>query len=180
MTINIIDAISRAKRSDSAEVEPDHVLTVCLLAVARFGIARIGPLAIDLVDRAAAIARADQAMAPRMSHLLAAFATPEPQGLMAHLEKNGIDSEAWRTAMADFDALPAPASAANDATTVDSRTYVSPEQAAEILGVHHQTIRGYIRSGKLPAWKIAGERAVRIRRESLDRLMEPVASAESE
>lgn len=199
-------AISLTKRSQSPEVEPDHVLMACLLSIARFGIARIGSLAVDLdalgidwltdaaaeppaerkvnysaatvtlLDRAAAICRADHASAPRVAHLLAAFATPEPCGLMARLEEQGIDSAAWRTAIGDFDTPLAAAAVAPGS----AGTYVSPEQAAEILGVHHQTIRGYIRSGKLPALRIAGERAVRIRRESLDRLLEPVVSPESE
>lgn len=201
-------AIALSKRGQGGEVEPDHVLGACLLAGSRFGIARIGSLVIDLealgidwmqdaaasreaqpkvgyssatvtlLDRASAICRAERAGQVRPVHLLAAFAVPEPQGLMALLAKQGIDGAAWRAALADFDA---PAAAPPAAGTAAIRgDYVSPEQAAEILGVHHQTIRGYIRAGKLPALRIAGERAVRIRRENLDRLLEPLATTESE
>jgi excisionase family DNA binding protein len=34
--------------------------------------------------------------------------------------------------------------------------YLTPEQAADVLGVHVQTVRGYVRSGKLPASRLAG------------------------
>ena len=40
--------------------------------------------------------------------------------------------------------------------------YLSPEDAAAELGIHVQTVRTYVRSGKLPAMRLAGERAIRI------------------
>jgi excisionase family DNA binding protein len=203
-------AITLAKRSQSREVEPDHILAGCLLSNSRFGIVRLGSLVIDLealgidwmqdlagqepgakvaysqasvdlLDRASEISRADQASRVRLEHLLVAFdfAEPhlqDPQGVMARLARNGVTSATWRAALAEMDT----ATAARPAETAAAGGYVSPEQAAEILGVHHQTIRGYIRSGKLPASRIAGERAVRIRRQDLDRLLEPVVSPEPE
>ncbi len=48
----------------------------------------------------------------------------------------------------------------------------------EHLGLHIQTIRGYIKSAKLPALRIAGERAIRLRREDLDALLEPLQPQE--
>lgn len=199
-------AISLAKRDQVEAVETDHVLRACLLSLSRFGIVRLGGLVIDLedlgidwmdaaatskedqpkagysantvalIDRASAICRADRAGRLQLVHLLAAFAGTVSSDLMAQLARRGIDSAAWRAALADLDAPTAGASAGTVAIPAE---YVSPEQAAEILGVHHQTIRGYIRSGKLPALRIAGERAVRIRRQSLDRLLEPVEATES-
>ncbi len=190
-------AIALAKQSQAQEVEPDHVLVASLLSISRFGIARIGPLDVDLeqlgvdwkasptskqpksiaysavtvtlLDTAASIARADQSQL-RLAHLLAAFTAIPPTDIW---QKLGIQSAAWRTALVSFDVLPPKPPA-----TADS--YLSPEQAADLLGVHHQTIRTYIRTGKLAAVRIAGERAVRIRRESLDQLMEPLTSFESE
>ena len=47
-------------------------------------------------------------------------------------------------------------------------------QAAEALGVHVQTLRAYVRSGRLPALRLAGERAIRIRRSDLEKVLEPV------
>ncbi len=52
------------------------------------------------------------------------------------------------------------------------------DQAAQFLGVHHQTLRGYIKSGKLPAYRLAGEKMLRIKREDLLALLEPVASSD--
>jgi excisionase family DNA binding protein len=50
----------------------------------------------------------------------------------------------------------------------------SPEEAGEYLGVHVQTVRGWIRSGRLKASRLAGQRALRIRASDLDSILEPV------
>ena len=46
--------------------------------------------------------------------------------------------------------------------------------AAEALSIHVQTLRAYVRSGKLPALRLAGERAIRIRRQDLETVLEPL------
>ena len=53
------------------------------------------------------------------------------------------------------------------------KQFFSPDESAEFLGVHVQTVRGYIRAGKLPAMRLAGERALRIKRDDLLALLEP-------
>lgn len=50
----------------------------------------------------------------------------------------------------------------------------SPEEAAAYLGVHVQTVRGWIRSGRLPASRLAGQRALRIRAGDLEAVLEPI------
>jgi excisionase family DNA binding protein len=50
----------------------------------------------------------------------------------------------------------------------------SPEEAAEYLGVHVQTVRAWIRSGRLRAHRLAGQRALRIRQSDLEGVLEPV------
>lgn len=55
----------------------------------------------------------------------------------------------------------------------DERLY-SPEDAAEYLGVHVQTVRAWIRSGRLRASRLAGQRALRIRASDLQSVLEPV------
>ena len=50
----------------------------------------------------------------------------------------------------------------------------SPEEAAAYLGVHVQTVRGWIRSGRLPASRLAGQRALRISSSDLRSVLEPV------
>jgi excisionase family DNA binding protein len=53
---------------------------------------------------------------------------------------------------------------------------LSPEEVAEYLGVHVQTVRAWIRGGKLPARRLAGQRALRIRESDLEAVLEPVDS----
>jgi excisionase family DNA binding protein len=55
-----------------------------------------------------------------------------------------------------------------------ARDYLTPEEAAAALAIHVQTLRAYVRSGKLPALRLAGERAIRIRRGDLDKVLEPL------
>jgi excisionase family DNA binding protein len=62
---------------------------------------------------------------------------------------------------------------------VSEKQFFSPDEAAEFLGVHVQTIRGYIRLGKLPALRLAGERALRIKRKDLLALLEPFKPEET-
>ncbi len=50
----------------------------------------------------------------------------------------------------------------------------SPEEAADYLGVHVKTVRGWIKSGRLPASRLAGQRALRIRASDLEGVLEPV------
>ncbi len=57
---------------------------------------------------------------------------------------------------------------------------LSPEEVAEYLRVHVQTVRAWIRSGKLPASRLAGQRALRVRRSDLGRVLEPVDPADFE
>jgi excisionase family DNA binding protein len=54
----------------------------------------------------------------------------------------------------------------------------SPEEAAEYLGVHVQTVRGWIRSGRLKASRLAGQRALRIAASDLQSVLEPVEPGE--
>ncbi|HKA00894.1 MAG TPA: helix-turn-helix domain-containing protein [Candidatus Solibacter sp.] len=193
-------AIFVAKQRGSAEVTPDHILLGCLRAISRFGIATIGPWSLDLeslgvdwvtqpegpktktvysegavaiFDRATAIARTTSDLLS-VFHLLAAFATEET-GLMGELKRaHGITSASWRAAIAQL-AAPA-ANGAKSAADKDKvpRDFLTPEEAAEALSVHVQTMRIYIRSGRLPAFRIAGERAIRIRRVDLEKLLEPL------
>ena len=188
-------AIALAKKRGLAEIGPDELLLGCLQAIAQFGIAQLGPWtfdledlaidwlaqperpalkvaysqrAVDLLDLAARIARADASAAIRIDHLLAAFAA-ETDGLMGRWKRGrGITSAAWRAAISQIS--PAPPSA----TRGDDRDYLTPEDAAEALSIHVQTLRAYVRSGKLPALRLAGERAIRIRRKDLEAVLEPL------
>lgn len=194
------DAIANAKRRGANEVSPDDLLLGCLSAISRFGVARFGPWTFDLgtmgidwlgeperhgakvaysdevvalFDKAARIARADGAGAAELEHLLAAFAQQE-SGLMGKLKQDfAIEDSAWRAAAADLSptTLSLAQTQSGHATPHD---YLTPEDAAAALNIHVQTLRSYVRAGKLPASRLAGERAIRIRRADLDRVLEPL------
>lgn len=48
------------------------------------------------------------------------------------------------------------------------REYLSPQQAAELLGLHVDTLARWRCRGKGPAWSRCGTRAVRYRRVDVD------------
>jgi excisionase family DNA binding protein len=131
---------------------------------------------VELFDRAALIAKSDASTGVGVNHLLAAFAVEEG-GLMGELKRaHGITSATWRTAVARIATEesngPKPERAGSDNKI--AREYLTPEDAAEALGVHVQTMRTYIRIGRLPAFRLAGERALRIRRADLEKVLEPL------
>jgi excisionase family DNA binding protein len=197
-------AIYAAKQQGSAEVQPDHILLGCLRAISRFGIATLGPWSVDLeslgvdwvrqpdgpkpkvaysqpavelFDRAAQIAKSGGDEGVGLRHLLAAFAGEDCR-LMQELKRaHGITSASWRAAVARLnseEALVSPA-APKEPGKRPAREYLTPEEAAEVLGVHVQTMRGYIHGGRLPAYRLAGERAIRIRRGDLEQVLEPLS-----
>jgi excisionase family DNA binding protein len=55
---------------------------------------------------------------------------------------------------------------------------LTPEDVAEYLKVHVQTVRAWIRSGRLPARRIAGLRALRIRYADVMALLRPLDEAD--
>ena len=136
---------------------------------------------VAVFDRAAHIARKDNSSKVELVHLLVAFAY-EDSGLMAQLkEKYGISGMEWRSALSKWQPIslektePSSKIGAGSKATMEfkEKQFFSPDEAAEFLGIHTQTIRGYIRTGKLPALRLAGERALRIQREDLLALLEP-------
>ena len=204
-TMNDIDlatsfAIFAAKQSGAQEVTPDHILLGCLRTISRFGIATLGRWSLDLetlgvdwirqpegprpkvaysqeaaelFDRAAQIAKSGGDNGVNVNHLLAAFATEEG-GLMGELKRtHGIESASWRAAIAKM------AVGESNGSTLDVKPdYLTPEEAAETLGIHVQTMRAYIRSGRLPAFRLAGERAIRLLRADLEKVLEPLGVKE--
>jgi excisionase family DNA binding protein len=63
---------------------------------------------------------------------------------------------------------------------VETVRLYSPEEAADYLGVHVQTVRTWIRSGRLKASRLAGQRALRIRASDLLSVLEPVEPGDLE
>lgn len=202
-------AIFAAKQHGAGEVRSDHILLGCLRAISRFGIATIGPWSLDLealgidwvrqpegsrpkvayskeavelFDRAAEIAMSSGDTGVSVSHLLAALAT-EDGGLMGELKRaHGITSASWRAAVARLGANEANGAKRDTVTSgqKSAREYLTPEEAAETLSIHVQTMRAYIRSGRLPAYRVAGERALRILRADLEKVLEPLGGEKKE
>jgi excisionase family DNA binding protein len=144
--------------------------------------------AVELFDRAARIAKSARENGVGVNHLLAAFATEEG-GLMGELKRtHGIASASWRAAVArlrsgetngtNTSAESKPDRAGSEAKS--AREYLTPEEAADALGIHVQTMRAYIRSGRLPAFRLAGERAIRLLRSDLEKVLEPLQGEKKE
>jgi len=140
-----------------------------------------------LFEKAAYIARKDNSSKIEIVHLLVAFAD-EKSGLMFQLkEKYGFSGREWRVALSDWQSFSSEKTAMNSKIAIGAKSMIeasekqffSPDEAAEFLGVHVQTIRGYIRMGKLPALRLAGERALRIKLEDLLALLEPFKPEET-
>lgn len=195
-----LSAVALAKRRGLREVGADELLLGCLRVISRFGIVQLGPwtfdletlgmdwldrpekngakvaysqAVVDILDLAARIARSEESTI-HVEHVLAAFADQDG-GLMRDLKKtHGITSSSWRTAIASRKQDAGEEREQQPSSRRVVRDYLTPEDAAEELGVHVQTLRAYVRSGKLPAHRLAGERAIRIRRIDLEKILEPL------
>jgi excisionase family DNA binding protein len=54
------------------------------------------------------------------------------------------------------------------------------KQAAETIGVHENTIRLWIKTGTLPAYRLAGTKIIRVTRAAIDELKTPAKDADAE
>ena len=94
---------------------------------------------------------------------------------------HGITSASWRAAAARIGAgEPGGSELPSGSERKGAREYLTPEEAAEALGIHVQTMRAYIRSERLPAFRLAGERAIRILRTDLEKVLEPLGGEKKE
>jgi len=191
-------AAAQADRRDA--VTPDDLLAGVLRSVARFGVVWLGPRVLDLeqlgiaaeaervsdgsrpayapetaalFDQAATVAREDGTSRLAPIHLLAACRDRARSPLLARaLDALGVDEAGWRAILARCRCPTPPLDRVMAPVASPYKELLSPDEAAEVLGVHTQTLRGYIRSGKLDAYRLAGERAIRIRRQDLLGLLE--------
>jgi excisionase family DNA binding protein len=139
------------------------------------------PNASAVFDEAARIAKKDNSSKVGIVHLLVAFANEDNTVFARLKEKYGVSEVKWRSALSKWQ----PESPAKIATSLkvvsetespkelNEKVFFTPDEAAVFLDVHPQTIRGYIRTGKLAALRLAGERALRIQRNDLLALLEP-------
>jgi excisionase family DNA binding protein len=104
---------------------------------------------------------------------------PRHVGELKHA--HGITSASWRAAVARIGAGESNgAKLPTESERKGGREYLTPEEAAEALGIHVQTMRAYIRSERLPAFRLAGERAIRILRTDLEKVLEPLGGEKKE
>jgi excisionase family DNA binding protein len=142
--------------------------------------ARWGPQLQPIIQAAAEEAWQMGSRLTRSAHVLLGLAASGQSTLPGLLAARGVTLDALRARVRDAVAT-SPSSPASAPETVrsgagtSSRELFTVDQAAEFLGVHHQTLRGYIKNGKLPAYRLAGEKVLRIKREDLMALLEPVA-----
>ena len=121
----------------------------------------------------------------RSAHVLLGIAASGQGTLARLLASRGVTPDDLRARVREaIAASPAPAASSEAlspvvASATSPRELLTVDQAAEFLGVHHQTLRGYIKNGKLPAYRLAGEKVLRIKREDLMALLEPVAVGDS-
>lgn len=56
----------------------------------------------------------------------------------------------------------------------NEKRWITIPEAAEMLALHGHTIRKYIAAGKLPAYRVAGRKTIRLKLADVEALMEPV------
>lgn len=188
------EAARECSRLKATGVTLDISFLVYLRKMARFGYFHFGPITIDIrlieeiVERT--VPRGDGGRAGlddanvRFSHILIDELRKSGQRRIDELHyllafmrvDEGLPGRVFgelgvtREEVLEY-ARQGPGPAANQA-----RLY-SPEEAAEYLGVHVQTVRAWIRSGRLRASRLAGQRALRITATDLQSVLEPVDPA---
>jgi excisionase family DNA binding protein len=152
--------------------------------------------AAEVFTRAARICRGDGGGPLRPLHLLVALGDPGLEPMQRAWNALGVDAAGWRRLLAGIEPVgpaapplpgafahvpprgPAAGASGHPAPGGEGDDLLSPEQAAAELGVHIQTLRGYIRRGKVAAFRLAGARAIRIRRSDLKALLaQPVGAS---
>ena len=200
--VGTTQAIERARARGAAWVEPDDLLAGMLLCISRFGMVDLGERMIDLseleprfdlpgddvsvrprytpaaaaaFERAARVARADGEARLAPIHLLVALGDHSIPMFARIAVRHGIDPTGWRRLLSCI-APPlrphVPVRPAPPAPLVGLEALVPQDEAARALGVSIEVLRGYVRSGKLPAFRVPGDHlTVRIRREDLAALL---------
>jgi excisionase family DNA binding protein len=188
-----LETANEAARLGASKVTVDLWFMVFLRRFSRFGYFQFGPIAIDvrlvedLVERT--IPRGGDGLHVEMSDELVPFS----RLLMQEVQKSGrrrIDELAYLlTFMRWKDGIPGRVFGELGVTPEQVEGFVrdraiqgpavpeklyTPEEAADYLGVHIQTVRAWIRAGRLRASRLAGQRALRIRASDLNSVLEPV------
>jgi excisionase family DNA binding protein len=194
----IQDVIEEAHRLNAKAITLDLFFYVFLRRLSRFGFFSFGPINIDCrliedivegtIPRAPAPLQTATPMAPDI--------VPFSNLLMAELNRSGrsrLDELHFLLAfMRCNEGLPGRVFGELGVTPEQVEQFArhlpapaptreelySPEEAAAYLNVHVQTVRAWIRSGRLRARRLAGQRALRITASDLQSVLEPLDPAE--
>jgi len=172
-------------------VDVDLLFVAYLLEASRFGRFSYGPVGIDVSVVEELYVRSLPAEAAGGPHRMAASAHAFYGRLAAELERAGTrrpnELHYLLAFMRTPEGLPARvfgelgvrpemveqfSKAPLQSLTPD--VFLTPEEVALRLGVNVQTVRAWIRSGKLPASRLAGRRVLRIRESDIAAVLEPV------
>ena len=109
--------------------------------------------------------RSGRSQFDELTYLLAFMRTPEglPARVFGELGVTAEDVERYADGLATGASI-----------SGHPERLLSTEEAAEYYGVHVQTVRAWIRAGKLPASKLAGQKSIRIRESDLTQVLEPI------
>ena len=164
----------------------DVMFLAFLRAHEQFGYFRLGPVVIDVSHVESAVRRSKdwtRSDSPAFSRLLmdewkmsGRAKLDELHFLYAFMRcDHGVAARVFGELAITPEAVeswlkrPPPASTDSDLLT--------PEDVAEYLKVHVETVRLWIRSGRLTAYRLGGLRALRIRRADVDALLLPIESS---
>jgi excisionase family DNA binding protein len=188
---------------DFAALTPDISFVAFLKTFSQFGFFRFGPITIDVevVEdillrthprgeggpefpmSSEASARAGE-LGWKLLRNSGRQTVGERELLMAYLHwGEGLPARVFGElgiSVADVERYIAEASAPLAHQRAGAGRLFSTDEAAEYLGVHVQTIRSWIRSGKLPAARLAGMKSIRIRESDLEAVLEPIEPADAE
>jgi excisionase family DNA binding protein len=190
-------ALELAEALNFAPITPDIEFVAFLRANSQFGFFRFGPVTIDVnvvedilmrthprgegnLDHPASSPDyvewgeqlwrfAERRSIPRIDELTTLLCHMNwKRGLQARVfGELGVTAEDVERYAAELGGAPKPPAS-------PARKLYSTEDAAEYLGVHVQTVRSWIRSGKLPASRLAGQKSIRIREADLEAVLEPI------
>lgn len=140
---------------------------------------------VELLEQAAAVAREDGSAGIGLVHLLVALTEVDCELLAELGERYDFSEWEWRATLARGGVGVPPHLATGggeggERGTATHSDILGVDEAAELLSVHSQTVRNYIRDGKLPAYRLAGERYIRILRKDLLALLERVPTDAAE
>lgn len=194
-----LDVVEESKRL-GAPVTLDIYFLVFLRRLSRFGFFSFGPINIDvrliedIVEATSPRIEGPVGDPPPMSEDMIAFShrlmeelrrsgrrrLDEMHFLVAFMKtEEGLPGRVFGELGVTLDEVEAYARAQEAGTPPLERLY-SPEDAAEYLNVHVQTVRSWIRSGRLRAHRLAGQRALRIKASELQSVLEPLAPEDTD